>query len=243
MPAEAARPAGGAAPADAVRVRRGAAGCPAWSRVRRRPTRGSLPMSTWCSCAMRRTSGDDLVRRRWSRLSRAFGPSTTACRLAGWRGGIGARRRWPRVAVGLGGRGALRVPGGTRTRAAPIRGGRGPAGAAAARSPVRLGTRHFAGAAMMATTLSTGTVSPSLTRISASTPAAGEGISASTLSVEISNSGSSRSTCVADLLDPSDDGPFGDRFAHLRHHDVGRHRNSRDLAVRTVEARHCVTAY
>jgi hypothetical protein len=33
-----------------------------------------------------------------------------------------------------------------------------------------------------------------LTRISATTPAAGEGISASTLSVEISNSGSSRAT-------------------------------------------------
>jgi hypothetical protein len=46
---------------------------------------------------------------------------------------------------------------------------------------------------MTATTLFTGTVSPSLTRISDTTPAAGDGISASTLSVEISNSGSSRS--------------------------------------------------
>ena len=46
---------------------------------------------------------------------------------------------------------------------------------------------------MTATTESTGTVSPSFTRISASTPATGDGISASTLSVEISNSGSSRS--------------------------------------------------
>src|SRR4029077_6882596 len=49
-------------------------------------------------------------------------------------------------------------------------------------------------APITATTLLTGTVSPSLTRISATTPAAGEGISASTLSVEISNSGSPRST-------------------------------------------------
>ena len=47
---------------------------------------------------------------------------------------------------------------------------------------------------MRPTTLSTGTVSPSLTRICSSTPAAGDGISASTLSVEISNNGSSRST-------------------------------------------------
>src|SRR5271169_2923603 len=39
-----------------------------------------------------------------------------------------------------------------------------------------------------------GTVCPSLTFISFSTPAEGEGISASTLSVEISKSGSSRST-------------------------------------------------
>src|SRR5713101_1817051 len=39
-----------------------------------------------------------------------------------------------------------------------------------------------------------GTVCPSPTLISLSTPAAGAGISASTLSVEISNSGSSRST-------------------------------------------------
>jgi hypothetical protein len=39
-----------------------------------------------------------------------------------------------------------------------------------------------------------GTVCPSPTLISFSTPAEGDGISASTLSVEISNSGSSRST-------------------------------------------------
>jgi hypothetical protein len=39
-----------------------------------------------------------------------------------------------------------------------------------------------------------GTVSPSLTLISLTTPAMGEGISASILSVEISNNGSSRST-------------------------------------------------
>src|SRR5205814_9534437 len=45
-----------------------------------------------------------------------------------------------------------------------------------------------------ATTLFTGTVSPSLTRISETTPAAGDGTSVSTLSVEISKSGSSRST-------------------------------------------------
>src|SRR5207245_232484 len=47
---------------------------------------------------------------------------------------------------------------------------------------------------MVATTVLMGTVCPSFTLISLSTPADGDGISASTLSVEISNSGSSRST-------------------------------------------------
>jgi hypothetical protein len=47
---------------------------------------------------------------------------------------------------------------------------------------------------MMATTVLMGTVAPGSTRISLSTPEAGAGISASTLSVEISKSGSSRCT-------------------------------------------------
>ena len=55
-------------------------------------------------------------------------------------------------------------------------------------------------APMNPTTLSTGTVSPSFTLIWSSTPAAGDGISASTLSVEISNSGSSRSTASPTFL-------------------------------------------
>jgi hypothetical protein len=53
---------------------------------------------------------------------------------------------------------------------------------------------------MTATTLFTGTVSPSLTEMSSTTPAAGDGISASTLSVEISNNGSSRSTASPTFL-------------------------------------------
>src|SRR5205807_7719347 len=59
------------------------------------------------------------------------------------------------------------------------------AGAAAAPSP---------SAAILATTVLTCTVVPSETLISCSTPEVGEGISASTLSVEISKSGSSRCT-------------------------------------------------
>src|SRR5437762_3431112 len=63
-----------------------------------------------------------------------------------------------------------------------------------------IATRAFAGAGAAAapsasitpTTVFTWTVAPSATLISFNTPAAGAGISASTLSVEISNSGSSR---------------------------------------------------
>jgi len=47
---------------------------------------------------------------------------------------------------------------------------------------------------MIATTVLIGTVAPASTLISRNTPAAGAGISASTLSVEISKSGSSRCT-------------------------------------------------
>ena len=60
-------------------------------------------------------------------------------------------------------------------------------------APARLGAPTSApGAAMRARTVPTSTVSPSWTRISATTPSAGLGTSVSTLSVEISSSGSSR---------------------------------------------------
>ena len=52
-------------------------------------------------------------------------------------------------------------------------------------------------------------------------PATGEGISASTLSVEISKIGLVALDGVADLLEPLGDGAFGDGLAHLRHQDFG----------------------
>src|SRR5215467_11167837 len=55
-------------------------------------------------------------------------------------------------------------------------------------------------ASITPTTVWIGTVWPSPTLISFSTPAEGDGISASTLSVEISNSGSSRSTLSPGFL-------------------------------------------
>jgi hypothetical protein len=79
----------------------------------------------------------------------------------------------------------------------------GGAGAAAAGAFAGAGASAFAGAGAAAaepaasitpTIVWIGTVWPSPTLISLSTPAEGDGISASTLSVEISKSGSSRST-------------------------------------------------
>jgi hypothetical protein len=50
------------------------------------------------------------------------------------------------------------------------------------------------------TAVPTGTVAPSSTRSFVTVPATGDGTSVSTLSVEISNSGSSRSTCSPSFL-------------------------------------------
>ena len=106
-------------------------------------------MSTLCSFAMRRTSGDD----RWRRKSSVDGVRVVVLGfVAGLRCGC-ARRD-----LGLP-RGRLRqLP-------APSRLAAGASGALAA-SPAP---------PITATTLLTGTVSPSLTLISVSTPAAGDG--------------------------------------------------------------------
>src|SRR6185369_4174286 len=118
---------------------------------------------------MRRTTGDDLRRRRSSTVppGREAPPFVTGYGIGtDPDGGPG------RVTAAADGVGAASVGASTDSPAAPIR----------------------------PTTLSTATVSPSLTLICSSTPAAGDGISASTLSVEISNSGSSRSTASPTFL-------------------------------------------
>ena len=94
-------------------------------------------------------------------------PVAEAVAAVGWRRGSGCWRGAGAAAPWLG-----RAPQRVRPRT----------GAAAAPSP------------MTASFTPTSTVSPSGTRISVSTPAAGEGTSESTLSVETSKSGSSRST-------------------------------------------------
>ena len=86
---------------------------------------------------------------------------------------------------------------------------------------------------MTARTEPTSAVSSSLTRISCSVPATGDGISVSTLSVETSSSGSSTSTVSPMALEPAGDGAFGDALAQGRQRDfvafAGRRRLRRCL--------------
>ena len=140
---------------------------------------------------------------------RSASPRARAALLAG--AGAGGERGGRRCGRGLGrllGRRVLASAAGAGSAAvgAGFRGGRRGGGAVA--SPIT------------ARRAPTSTVSPSGTRISVSTPAAGAGTSESTLSVETSNSGSSASTVLADLLEPARDRALGDRLAELRHRDV-----------------------
>jgi hypothetical protein len=72
---------------------------------------------------------------------------------------------------------------------------------------------------IVATTLFTGTVSPSRTLISARMPATGEGDLGVHLVGGDLEEGLVAAHRLADFLDPADDGALGDRFAHLGHQD------------------------
>src|SRR6266508_3696016 len=133
-------------------------------------------MSTLCSAAILRTSGVDLVRRRCSAVWTP--PSPSAGRPEGRAAGA--------ADLGAGGSG--------------LGAGGGGAGAGAAALGSGFDAAALASVSSTATSVCTGTVCPSCTLISASVPAAGAGISASTLSVEISNSGSSRFTVSPTFL-------------------------------------------
>ncbi len=105
--------------------------------------------------------------------------------------------------VGCGSRGCAAAGSGSRpARARRRRARRLGAGVAASWAPSPLGRASDAAASgsMYATTVPTSTVSPSPTAISTRVPADGAGISASTLSVEISRMGSSRSTASPTCL-------------------------------------------
>ncbi len=149
------------------------------------PVPGTCARSTPFSSAMFRTTGEE--RRFWrsSFVSPSWGGVVkwgAAGGAAGAGGGVTTR------AAGAGA-GAATGAGATATGG---RSGRGRAAAAASAA----GAVAVASPAspIFATTVLIGTVVPSWTRISRRTPADGAGISASTLSVEISKSGSSRLT-------------------------------------------------
>ena len=96
---------------------------------------------------------------------------------------------------------------------------------------------------MRATTVWTSTVTPSKTRISASTPAVGAGISASTLSVLISKIGSSRFTSSPTFFSHFDsvpsaiDSPIWGMMTSTRATAMSSHSELRD-ALRTFRIRH-----
>ena len=156
-------------------------------------TRPAMPVpvsrrrSTPCSFAIRRTSGEVRWRGPSSALRRSSAAGGARARLAAGR---------PRAPVRPGASTAMPSACGVAARSWRP--------AAAPPRPWRrvwaLPQRPRPAAPIVATTLLTATVSPSLTVISSSVPAAGDGISASTLSVEISNSGSSRSTLSPTFL-------------------------------------------
>src|SRR5258708_4010931 len=144
------------------------------------PLPGIREMSTLCSAAILRTRGVDLVRRRCSAV---WTPPPSPLLTGVGASDLGAGG----AGVGLG----SAFGGGAGAGAAAL-GGSGFVGARAAAAGVD--ATAPASVSSTATSVCTGTVWPSCTLISANTPAAGAGISASTLSVEISNSGSSRFT-------------------------------------------------
>src|SRR5450759_1060169 len=159
------------------------------------PVPSTCAMSTPFSCAIFRTSGEDRVRMRSSIEERfeAEGAPCTAGAAAGAGGG---------AAAGAAGVGDL--AGGCAGGASGAGTVASVAGAFAAGAGASAGAAGAAGfspaSPMRPTIVLIATVSPGLTRISTSVPAAGEGISASTLSVEISNSGSSRPTMSPTFL-------------------------------------------
>ena len=138
-----------------------------------RPVPGTVPRSTPCSAAMRRTSGDERCRDDSASASRGGAGRAAAAGGAGCAGGGGAA---------AGTTGAATAAGAASAAAA---------GAASAASPA---------SAMTPMTVSTATVVPGPCTILPSRPLAGAGTSASTLSVEISSNGSSLTTSSPSAL-------------------------------------------
>src|SRR4029453_3889733 len=171
--------------------------------------------STFCSAAIFLTTGDERVWRSSSTVISLVG-------LAGGGAGAGAgggadagaavggaaircgsvatpldgtaANTWVMDPPGAGPEGRGSEGGGGAGGAAGGAGGAGGGGAEAGAEAAGADATASPSAAITPTTVLIGTVVPGATRISLRMPDAGDGISASTLSVEISKSGSSRST-------------------------------------------------
>src|SRR6476469_4129957 len=160
-------------------------------------------MSSPFSCAILRTSGEDLWRIRSSIDSTRAPADSAATAGAGRAEGAGDGVTGGGAGVGAAGGGGAGGAGAAAAGAGAGAGGAGGGGAAAAAGGAGA-SAGFAAAGGVAvaspasprtpTTVLIGTVCPSATRISVRVPATGAGISASTLSVEISKMGSSRLT-------------------------------------------------
>src|SRR5918994_8001125 len=161
------------------------------------PVPGIPLMSTLCSAAIFRTGGDDFggfspsidseaplppVESLTERLSAAE-PAEAPAGIDLDGGGSLGRAALLGGTAGAGASGAGGAPAGVAGFCGAGAPGEGAAGA------FGFSAAAVASVSMRATTVCTATVSPSCTRISASTPAVGAGISASTLSLEISKIG------------------------------------------------------
>src|SRR5580765_6839294 len=154
-------------------------------------TRPAMPLpcrfeiSMPCSAAILRTSGDDFVRSLSSIDPPLPDGRAAGCNAAGATAGV-----WLEMVDGFavdswrGGPPLAATAGDADAGTGDDDAGAGAVAAGIATAP--------ASVSMRATTVCTGTVCPSVTSTSASTPDVGDGISASTLSVEISKIGSSR---------------------------------------------------
>ena len=193
-------------------------------------------MSTWCSAAILRTTGDERVRR-----------SSSA--VISDRGFSGARRRTaPRRGRGSAG-GALALDLGTRPAAAPGRGGAARGGAAAARRPCGERAPRASGGAGRRPAGWRGAAAVAASPSAAITPTTvliGDRRARRDADLLEDARGRRRDLgvhlvgrdleqrlvaldAVADVLQPLRDRALGDRLAHLRHDDVG-HGSPRSLA-------------
>src|SRR4249919_840373 len=152
-----------------------------------RPVPDTCATSTACSEAIRATTGETNVLSPAPSVAGSTGSDATGCSSTTGSGGGGscATGSGSGSSAGSGSCGATSAAGGVTAS------GSGSAGGAASASPA---------GAITASLVPTSTVSPSWTRICWTTPSPGLGTSVSTLSVEISSSGSSAAICSPSCL-------------------------------------------